>query len=273
MLQAWGPFRYPPAMAAPTRPSPSLDLDVIGAGPAYTDRPGATGAAYLVRSGSTAIVLDLGQGAFTRLAGTLEPSTLDAVVVSHLHPDHFVDLVALRHYLRWEFHPSRRVRVLGPAGLERRLDALHDEPGFCAAVLDCSPLAPGRFDVGGLVVTARRIHHTDDSYGFRISHPDGGIGLVYSGDCGRAEDLDPLIHPGDVLLSEVSFGPGPVILDAAHLDGPAVGALAARTGVGRVLLTHLQMGFDIDATIRSVRERYDGPVELVAPGDRFVIGA
>ena len=75
-----------------------------------------------------------------------------------------------------------------------------------------------------------------------------------------------------MLLSEVSFGPGPVPADAQHLDGPIVGDLAARTGAGRVLLTHLQMGFDRDATVASVRSRYDGPVELVDPGMRFTLG-
>ena len=56
--------------------------------------------------------------------------------------------------------------------------------------------------------------HTDDSYGFRLAPGDGGAdvpGLVYSGDCGRAEDLDALVRPGDTLLCEVSFGPGPVV--------------------------------------------------------------
>jgi ribonuclease BN (tRNA processing enzyme) len=254
--------------------TPTLALDVIGAGPAYTDRPGAVGAAYLVRHGPSALVLDLGQGAFTRLAGTIEPSTIDAVVISHLHPDHFIDLVALRHYLRWEFRPSRRLRVIGPAGVDLRMDALHAEPGFSAEALDVEPLVDGgEYEVGELVVAAVRIFHTDDSYAFRVAHPAGGVGLVYSGDCGRPEDLEALIRPGDALLSEVSFGPGPVTAGAAHLDGPAVGALAARTGAGRVLLTHLQMGFDDGATIDSVRARYDGPVTLVWPGERYVIGA
>jgi ribonuclease BN (tRNA processing enzyme) len=252
----------------------NLSLDVLGAGPAYTDRPGATGAAYLVRREASSVVLDLGQGAFPRLAGSIEPSTIGAVMVSHLHPDHFIDLVALRHYLRWEFTPGRRVRVIGPAGLDDRIDALHAEAGFSAAVLDVEPLVDGgEYEVGGLVVEARRIFHTDDSYAFRVAHRDGGPGLVYSGDCGRAQDLDPLIRPGDALLSEVSFGPGPVTSGAAHLDGPAVGDLAARTSVGRVLLTHLQMGYDEGATIASVRARYDGPVTLVWPGEQYVIGA
>ena len=74
------------------------------------------------------------------------------------------------------------------------------------------------------------------------------------------------MQPGDTLLCEVSFGPGPVVAGAQHLDGPAVGRLAHRTGAGRVLLTHLQMGYDQEATIESVRAHFDGPVELVDPG-------
>jgi ribonuclease BN (tRNA processing enzyme) len=266
-----------------------MRLSVVGAGPAYTDRPGATGAAYLVQSGATSLLLDLGQGSFPRLAGLLDPGELDAVVVSHLHPDHFIDLVPLRHYLRWE-EPRRRVRVLGPPGLAARLDALHDEPGFAAGALDVESIGAGTFTVGGFAVEAARVTHTNSSLAFRVARAEsdeagasGGAaaaaaadaarpGLVYSGDCGRAEDLDVLVRPGDTLLCEVSFGPGPIVPGAQHLDGPAVAALARRTGAGRVLLTHLQMGFDRDATIASVRAGYDGPVELVDPGFEARLG-
>ena len=252
----------------------SLRLDVIGAGPAYTDLAGASGAAYLVRHGATAILLDLGQGSFPRLAAAIEPSSLDAVLVSHLHPDHFVDLVPLRHYLHWEFQPSRSVRVIAPTGLAARLDALHDDPGFTAAALDVEDVPARTLSIGDVTVEARRVTHTEDSHAYRVTGAEGsGPGLVYSGDCGRAEDLDALIRPGDTLLSEVSFGAGPVPRSAMHLDGPAVGALAARTGVGAVLLTHLQMGYDEAATIEAVRKAYPGPVTLVRPGDRFAIGA
>src|SRR4029079_9357970 len=98
-----------------------MQLTVLGAGPAYTDREGATGAAYLVEAGDAAILLDLGQGSFPPLAVAIEPSRLDAVVISHLHPDHFIDLVPLRHYLAYEFDPPRRLRVLGPADLAEPL--------------------------------------------------------------------------------------------------------------------------------------------------------
>ena len=248
-----------------------MELIVLGAGPAYTNRPGATGAAYLVRTTDAAVVLDLGQGSFTRLAGEIDPSGLDAVFISHLHPDHFIDLVPLRHYLRFEFAPPRRVRVLGPARLAERIDALHGTPGFSGASLDCAILDGTPVRIGDLTVEPARVTHTDESYAFRVSTAGGGPGLVYSGDCGRAADLAPLVRPGDALLSEVSFGAGPVPEGALHLDGPAVGRLAAVAGAGRVLLTHLQMGFGETATIESVRERFAGPVMLVEPGTRLEI--
>jgi ribonuclease BN (tRNA processing enzyme) len=247
-------------------PHDPIQLTVLGAGPAYSDRPGAIGAAYLVRHGDTQLVLDLGHGTFSQLASTVEPSTLDGLVVSHLHPDHFVDLVPMRHYLRWEFEPGRRLRVIGPRDLANRLDLLHAQPGFSEASLDTEPLSETQFRVGSISIEARKVFHTDDSYAFRLTVDDGGPALVYSGDCGRATDLDPLIRPGDILLCEASNGPGPGAPEAAHLDGPSVGALAARTGARRVLLTHLQMNHDRDATVESVCREYTGPVELVDPG-------
>ena len=248
-----------------------MELTVLGAGPAYTNRPGATGAAYLVRSGPSAILLDLGQGSFPRLIAELEPSNLAAVFISHLHPDHFIDLIPLRHYLHYEFQPGRRVRVFGPGGLDGRLDCLHDQPGFSAAALDVSALSVGSIAISGIAVEARLVTHTNESYGFRVAAEGAQRGLVYSGDCGSADDLAPLIKPDDTLLSEVSFGPGLVPPGAAHLNAEAVGELAASTGVGRVLLTHLQMGNDERATVDAVRARFNGPVELVAPGFRSEI--
>ncbi len=242
-----------------------MRLSVLGAGPAYTSRPDAAGAAYLLTSGGTSLLLDLGQGSFPRIFPHVEPSRLDAVVVSHLHPDHFIDLVPLRHYLRYEFEPPRRVRVIAPSGLGDRLDALHAEPGFSAEALDCEVLGTDPRGIGSLTLQARLVAHTDESYAMRVSTGDGP-GLVYSGDCGRASDLAPLIQPGDTLLTEVAFGPGPVPPGVLHLDGLAVGELAAATRPSRVLLTHLLAGRGVEATISSIRARWDGPLEFVWPG-------
>ena len=250
-----------------------MDLFVAGAGPAYSARPGSVGAAYVLTEHARAIVLDLGHGSYSRLAGEVEPSTLDAVLVSHLHPDHFVDLVALRHYLRYEFAPPRRVRVIGPRGLERRLDDLHAQPGFCAEALDVEVLEPGTLVVGPFAVEARRVTHTDDSYALRVSaaaRPDAP-GLVYSGDCGRGDDLVPLLRPGDVLLSEASFGTGPVPVGDMHLDAEAAGRAAAAGRAGLLLLTHVLGTYDFEAVAATARSVFDGPVRIVEPGDRVAI--
>jgi ribonuclease BN (tRNA processing enzyme) len=239
---------------------------VLGAGPAWSDRPGSSGASYLVRSGATALLLDLGQGSFPRLAQAIEPSTLDAVLISHLHPDHFIDLVPLRHYLAYQLATPGRVRVIGPDGLADRIDALHDRPGFTAETLDCEPFPAASFPVGELMVEVRRVTHTPDSHAIRVAIP-GQPGLVYSGDCGIAADLAPLIRDGDTLLVEVSFGVGPVPQGSLHLNAPAIAQLASTTPLGRVLLTHLQMGLDREGPVRIVADAFDGPVSLVEPGE------
>jgi ribonuclease BN (tRNA processing enzyme) len=264
-----------------------MELIVIGAGPAYTDRRGAVSASYLVCAGGAALLLDLGQGAFSNLASTLEPSALTAVVVSHLHPDHFIDLVPLRHYLRFQFDPPRRVAVFGPAALADRIDALHASPGFAAASLDVAHLHPGERAVGAFIVEARRVAHTDESYAVRVTAGGAGAaggaaaasgeagpgapGLVYSGDCGRAEDLVPLIRPGDTLLSEASFGAGVVPAGAEHLNAAEAGRAATAGGAARLLLTHIQMGYSRADALAAARSTFTGKVQLVTEGDRFEI--
>jgi ribonuclease BN (tRNA processing enzyme) len=248
-----------------------MELVVLGAGPAYTDRQGASGSAYLVRARGTDVLLDLGQGSFPRLFRQILPEDLDAVVISHLHPDHFIDLVSLRHYLRYQLRPPRRVRVVAPRDLGERLDALHAEPGFSAEALDLEELDGREVPIGEVRLLARPVTHTQDSHAFRLAS-GSGPGLVYSGDCGRADDLLPLIQPGDTLLSEVSFGPGPVPPGAAHLDGPAVGRVASAGHAAHVLLTHLQMRLDPDATLAAVRGEFNGDARFVWPGSRATIG-
>ncbi|HEU4672986.1 MAG TPA: MBL fold metallo-hydrolase [Candidatus Limnocylindrales bacterium] len=254
-------------------PSSPLRLVVAGAGPAYSDRPGSLGSAYVVVApGGASVVLDLGQGTFPNLFRAVRPESVEAILISHLHPDHFVDLVPLRHYLRFELGGHAEVRVAAPAELAARLDALSGEADFADAALAIEPLATGAVSVGGgLAVEATRVAHRGEAYAFRVSRQSGGPGLVYSGDCGRASDLEPLVRPGDTLLTEVSFGTGPAPVPDMHLDAVAVAGLAARTGAGRVLLTHLQMGYDRGATMAAVRSGFAGPVGLVDPGDSFDI--
>ena len=137
-----------------------MHLDVIGAGPAYTDRPGRhrRGVSAARRCDERAprprpgIVPAAGGHARSGRPSTRSSSATSIPTTSSTSSP-------LRHYLRWE-KPRRRVRVIGPAGLDDRLDALHDEPGFSAASLDIEPLSEGTFTVGGFEIEAARVTHT-----------------------------------------------------------------------------------------------------------------
>jgi ribonuclease BN (tRNA processing enzyme) len=157
--------------------------------------------------------------------------------------------------------------------LRGRLDGVTGEPDFAAGTLEIEDRREGHVQVGPFELESLHVTHTAESYAIRVTLATAADGpaIVYSGDCGRAADLAPLIRPGDVLLCEVAFGPGPVPVLDLHLDGAAVGRLAAETRVSQVLLTHLQMNRDPAATLAAARAGYGGQVSLVSDGDRLPI--
>jgi ribonuclease BN (tRNA processing enzyme) len=254
--------------------SDRLELIVLGAGPAYSDRPGDLGSGFLVRFAESGLILDLGQGTFNPLLRAFEPSSLAAVAISHLHPDHFIDLIPLRHYLcRAELRPTRRVRLVAPQGIADRLDAAWGQDGFSAeAFIHEVPSIGDPATAGPFTLEARPVTHAGESRAYRVAVAGAkGPGIVYSGDVGDPDDLRPLIRPGDVLLSEATFGPGPVPAGMLHLDAPSVGRLATQTGVSRLVIAHVRMGFHLDATLLAARGAFAGPTSIARPGDRLLV--
>jgi ribonuclease BN (tRNA processing enzyme) len=254
-------------------------LTVVGCAAAWARGRDAASSCYLVEEtgtasqGGTAVLLDLGQGAFTRLASFRRPESLTAVAISHAHPDHCVDLIPLRHFLRYEARlPPGRLTLLAPAGLPARFDSFLGETDFLADLRFVS-LEPGELALGGLNLAARRIRHSADSFAFRLTTAArSGPGLVYSGDCADARELVPILRPGDTLLAEASFGAGPVPEGVPHLDAALAAAAARDGGAARLVLTHLQSGVDRQAALERARRVFAGAVRLAAPGLVFEIG-
>jgi ribonuclease BN (tRNA processing enzyme) len=244
---------------------PGLTLTVVGPAPAYTRRPDRPSSCYLLEADEEAIVLDLGQGSFAGLARYREPASLRAIFISHLHPDHHVDLVALRHYLRYGIDPPGSVELHAPADLRRRYDVFIGEEDFLAR-LPGEPLQPGDRFAGPFGVRVARVTHTDSSFGFRVAL-GAEPGLVYSGDCADELDLLPLIHEGDTLLSEAAFGVREEgAREAGHLSAERA-ALAAREGkAGRLILTHILDDGDEQGSLERAQALFPGPVQLARPG-------
>lgn len=242
-----------------------MRLTVVGCAPAWTTRRNDPSSSYLVEEADTAIVLDLGQGALGALAAIRPPESIEAVFVSHLHPDHHADLVALRHYLRYGLGPPGSVELHAPAELRTRYDAFLGEAGFLDG-LPGADLRPGAVSIGRLVVEAREVTHALNSHAFRVTPTSGGIGLVYSGDCGRAADLVPLIAAGDTLLCEAFWGTSEAEESAQHLTAADAVWVATAARANRLILTHIPDAHDPVASVRSAAESFDGEVLLARPG-------
>jgi ribonuclease BN (tRNA processing enzyme) len=249
---------------------PELRLTVVGPGPAYTRRRGRTSSCYVVEGDGTRIVLDIGHGSFASLGARIDPRTIDGIFVSHLHPDHHIDLVPMRHYLKYGAAAEGSVPLTAPAGIRERYDVLNGVEGF----LDELPgptLSVGVYRVGALTIEARRVTHTDDSYGFRVSMGENDPGIVYSGDCGRPEDLLALVRPGDTLLSEAAWGASAPVEAAWHLTAEQAASVAHDGRARRLILTHVLDEGRPTASLRIARRAFDGPTDLAAPGMEVII--
>jgi ribonuclease BN (tRNA processing enzyme) len=243
-------------------------LTIVGSAAAWAGDGDEASSCYLVEGDDGAIVLDMGQGSFGHLRVRRRPETIAAVFVSHLHPDHCIDLIPLRHYLRYEAAAAPGTIALhAAAGLPDRFDALFGERGFLAD-LRFALLVPGEIVSGDLRVTVAPVTHTEASFAFRVSSAvdADGAGLVYSGDCGNADDLLPLLRPGDTLLAEASFGAENVPTGVAHLDARSAARAAARGQAARLVLTHLQPTVDPKRALEAARQAWDGETHLATHG-------
>lgn len=242
-----------------------MKLTVVGSAPAYSLEPGRASSCYLVEHGGSAVVLDFGQGAFGALAAYRSPESVDAVCVSHLHADHCVDLVPLRHFVKYE-RGGRGPALYGPPELRGRFDAFQVQEGFFDDLAG-GALERGSFRVGELEIEARPVTHIPDSFAFRVS-PAGesnAPGLVYSGDCGAWRDLLPLIRKGDTLLGEAALGVGGAE-GGPHLTAGEAASAARDGGAARLVLTHVLERNDADATLRAARDVYAGEISMASPG-------
>src|SRR6185312_9690276 len=173
--------------------------------------PGPVSAAscYLVEHDGFRLLLDLGNGAFGPLQAYVDPATIDAVFLSHLHADHCLDVAPFVVWHRYAGPPTRSIVPLyAPVGAERRLALAYDSDGDgLTDVFDFVPVGPGAFTLGPFEVTLARTAHPVECYAIRLTA--GGRSLVYSGDTGPCERVVELARGADVLLAEAAHPPGP----------------------------------------------------------------
>ena len=249
---------------------PRLELVPVGVGSAFS-APGVAQSSYLVRGGTEAVVMDLGSGTFNLLQTHVPPEEVGTLLITHLHPDHCVDLMTLRVYMVWGPGAGRRMRVIGPPGLRERLVAFSGSDGWDAAFA-FEEFAPGEGEVDlgdGLLLRHREVPHLPPTNALRLER--GGASLCFGADCAPGDALPELAAGCDVLVAECTFGPGPPVADVPHLTAGQAGEIAARAGVGRLLLAHCSPEHDRDATLAQARAAFGGPVDWARQGEAVTL--
>jgi ribonuclease BN (tRNA processing enzyme) len=256
-----------------------VNLSVLGCS-GSAPGPRAPSSGYLLEADDFLLGIELGNGTLAELQAQHDPFDLDALLFSHLHPDHCADFTALTVVRRYHpappydprvhrlpVHapseaPSRFVAAYSPDEADRALTDLSD-------VFDFRPLACGTVHIGPFQVHVAKAEHPCEAYSFRIVH--NGRSLVYTGDSGPSAALAELTVGADALLSEASWTHGENRPPDMHLSGTQAGRLAHVASVGRLLVTHVPPWTDPAAVLAEARAEFAGPAELVVLGGTYEI--
>lgn len=235
-----------------------LTLTVLGCCGSYPG-PGQACSGYLVRSPTTTVWLDAGPGTLANLQRHVGLHEIDAVVLSHEHPDHRTDLegyyVACRYYARRE-----QVAVYAPASV--RSVAYYTGPP-----LGWHDMSDGdRVEVGDLTLTFSRTDHPPETLAVRV---DGaGRSLAYSADTGPGWSFEALGPGLDLALCDATFLDGNRGA-SNHMTARQAGESGRRAGVGRLVLTHLWPTLDPDRSRVEGSEAFGSEVAVAAIHARY----
>lgn len=222
--------------------------------------------------GDARVVLDLGPGTLGELRRHVDLADVDAIVISHMHVDHVLDVIALRHGLAFKpGPPAKPLPVWLPPGGEALLRAVLAplEAWEPAGTFDhrvtlrgYDPVEP--LVVGSLTLTFQRTVHDVPCWAIRV---DGATGcLVYGADGGPASDLAELARDADLLIAEATLLEGEDDPRRGSMTSVEAGELATRANARRLLLTHIWQEHGLERQRDAAATSYDGPIMVARPG-------
>lgn len=253
----------------------ALELIVLGSS-ASCPAPGDACSGYLVRQGDTQVLLDCGSGVLGKLFKHTTAEQLSAIVITHFHPDHYLDLITLRYGLRYGHAGAPQPQVLVPPGGAAHLRevglALRGAPDYFSAnynLVEYGPNTPVR--VGELELGFQRTAHDIPTFAVGVQ----GTGrLVYSSDTSPCEPLEHFAAGADLLLCESTYPAEPDgISTYNHLTSVQAAELGRRAQVGQLVLTHFWHTFPRLRFAAEAQQVFGRAVGLAAPDAGFVVAA
>jgi len=231
---------------------------------------------YLVEADGFRLLIDLGQGAFGALQRYVDPADVDAVIISHLHADHCIDLTAYVVALRYGGEgfrlrgPDRRIPIIAPAGTHDRLAAAYDPLARKLGLNELFKFSiPTAGEIGPFTADFAVMNHPTPTHGVRLTH--AGRSLVYSADTGETPELVRLAEGANALLCEASVGPDDQLLPDLHLSGRLAGEHAHKAGVDRLIVTHVPPWLSRETQAAEAATAFSGRIEIAAPAAVFDI--
>ena len=239
-------------------------MTVLGGGGVWpTPLAGCSG--YLVESDGYTVLIDPGYATLPALIEHADPLAVDAVLISHGHPDHCADLNPLLRCRALRDDPAPALAVYCPPHAVDAVLAL-DRPGMLADAVQVHEFQPGAaLAVGPFDIRTALLPHSLPNAGLRVAAGDAAF--VYTGDSGRSDALVDLARDADLLLAEATFAARVPDELAGTLSSATDRALAAhRAGVARLLLTHLDPATEPADALHAADAAFDGPIDVARPG-------
>jgi ribonuclease BN (tRNA processing enzyme) len=259
---------------------------VLGKSPSWQDVGGAC-SGYLVEDGDFALLIDCGNGVFSKLRGFRDYVDVGAVLISHLHADHFLDLVPFSYALTYA--PRQQpVPVAGwPGTTSPARPALYAPVGateFFRQVVGCwgnedliekafsiqEYDAPDELQVGPFSVRFCEVPHYTATYAVQVAS-NGSGSLTYSADCSPNDDLVTFARDTDVLLIEATLPRPERTGERGHLTPGEAGELGRLARARRLVLTHFSDELDSDWALKEASGAYGNGVELAREGAVYTI--
>lgn len=240
-----------------------MRVHVVGSSGTFP-APGRPASGYLIEQGNTRVWCDAGPGTFMSLP--VDTAVIDAVVVSHQHPDHCSDLTAAYHAWTYGPDPRDRVPLIAPESVWRRFTAFIDKEPSC---FDFTPVSTGMAAMfGDLSVSFVDMDHSVPTVGSRW---DGnGRTLFFTGDTGPGGQWMEMAEGVDMMLSEASYqGTLADKPQSHHLTAGEAGQIARSVGARHLTLTHIPPYLDPSVSVSEAEETFGRSVRLAVPGTGF----
>lgn len=252
-----------------------MRLTVIGCTGSFPG-PNAAASCYMLSAKDAQgklwrIIMDMGNGALGTLQTYIKLEDIDAILISHLHPDHCVDLSGLHVAVKWDptGWPKGPIPLYGPSDIHQYLVNTHDlplEPGMHTEFEFHTWRNHQQVSIGPFTITPYPVVHPGkEPYALRIECQEerGKTVLTYSGDTDSCPQLVEAAREADLFLCEAAYHEGrDDHLRGIHLTGRRAGEAAREAGVRNLLLTHLPIWNDPARTLAEAREVFSGPIGL-----------